>query len=272
MIPKIIHYCWFGGKPMPENDAAYVEGWKRILSNYQFILWNEQNFDINTVLFTQQVANVKKWGFIVDYIRAWAVFHYGGIYLDTDVELLKPLDDLLVDNRCFGGFENERFVNPGSIFAGEKGCCIAKEIMNFYSTYNFIQNDGKLNLTPSPKILTEILLKHGFVQNGTYQILTEGIFTAYPIDYFCPLSFKTGQLKITENTYSIHHYDGTWLSKIEKKYITIRYKIFKQFGDNQFSKRLISFIYIIKRIETEGIFLTIKYYYRRLFKNHGYYP
>lgn len=218
MIPKIIHYCWFGGNPMPEDQEAYVESWKKLLPEYKFKLWNESNFDVNTVPFTQQVAQAKKWGFIVDYVRAYAVYNYGGIYLDTDVELLKPLDDLLENNKCFGGFEAafsfKYYINPGSIFAGEKECIIAKEVMDFYSNYNFRRKDGTLNLTPSPIILSNILNKYGLKLDNTYQEL--GVFTAYPLDYFCPMEFGTRKITLTENSYSIHHYALSWSTSLSK--------------------------------------------------------
>jgi mannosyltransferase OCH1-like enzyme len=217
MIPKIIHYCWFGGNPMPKNERAYVEGWKKLLPDYEFILWDENNFDINTVPFTQQVADAKKWGFIVDYVRAYAVYNYGGIYLDTDVELLKPLDDLLETNICFGGFENESLgkynIAPGLIFAGEKGCIIAKDIMDFYCVYNFKKEDGTLDLTPSPVILYEILKEYGLKQDNTYQEL--GVFTAYPSDYFCPMS-ESRRITLTKNTYTVHHCAASWYTPWQK--------------------------------------------------------
>ena len=144
---------------MPKDQEAYVEGWKKLLPDYEFKLWNESNFDVNIVPFTQQVAEARKWGFIVDYVRAYVVYNYGGIYLDTDVELIKPLDDLLQNNVCFGGFENEILgkynIAPGLIFAGEKGSIVAKDIMDFYSNHNFIKKDGTLDYTTSPKILFE---------------------------------------------------------------------------------------------------------------------
>jgi mannosyltransferase OCH1-like enzyme len=198
---------------MPETDSSYVSGWKQLLPNYKFILWNEDNFDINDTLFTKQVAGAKKYGFIVDYIRAWAVYNFGGIYLDTDVELIKPIDNLLNNNICFAGFEDLKYINPGSIFAGEKRSVIAKEIIDFYSKHRFIKEDGSYDLTPSPRILTNILLKYGLKQNGTYHMLRDGVFTAYPVEYFCPLDYKTGILTVTNDTYSIHHYAGSWLSK-----------------------------------------------------------
>jgi mannosyltransferase OCH1-like enzyme len=252
---------------MPENDVVYVEGWKRLLPDYIFMLWNEQNFDINSVPFTRQVASVKKWGFIVDYIRAWAIFHYGGVYLDTDVEILKPLDFLLINNTSFGGFENKKYIAPGLIFAGEKGCSVAQDIMNFYSTYDFIQENGTLKLTPSPKIFTNILLKYGLIQNDTYQILSNGIFTAYPAEYFCPMSFKTGLVNITENTYSIHHYDASWHSNTEKKYTKIIHIITTALGENILSKVIILFIYFVMRVEEHGLPSAIRWYYNYVIKH-----
>jgi mannosyltransferase OCH1-like enzyme len=262
MIPKIIHYCWFGGKPIPENDAAYIVGWKRILPEYQFMFWNETTFDVNTVRFTKQVASVKKWGFIVDYIRAYVVYTYGGIYLDTDVELLRPLDNLLIDNICFSGFENKRNINPGSIFAGEKRCAIAKEVMDFYAAYSFIQENGELNLTDSPQIFTKILLKYGLKQNNTYQEL--GIFTAYPAEYFCPKSYRTGKTQITSKTYSIHHFDASWLSYTDKKYLEMQYKLYSLLGDNILVKALIRLLYVFKRIKQEGIKNALLYYIQKI--------
>jgi len=214
MIPKIIHYCWFGGAPLPAKEKRCIESWKKNCPDYELMLWNESNFDVNIVPFTAQVAKVKKWGFIVDYIRAYVVYNYGGIYLDTDVELLKPFDDNMLQNTCFSGFENEKFVNPGNIFAGEKGCVIAKEIMDFYTSYNFINADGEINLTASPTIFTDILLKFGLIQNNSYQNF--GIFTVYPTEYFCPKDYDTHFITITDNTYSIHHGAASWVDNKRK--------------------------------------------------------
>ena len=257
MIPKIIHYCWFGGNPLPELAQKCITSWKKYCPDYELVLWNEANFDINTVHFTAQVAEMKKWGFIVDYIRAHVVYHYGGIYLDTDVELLKSLDDDILQNVCFAGFENGECINPGSIFAGEKGCEIAKELTDFYATYHFIKENGELNLTPSPVIFTKILSKYGLRQNNTYQKL--GVFTSYPTEYFCPLSYKTGIANITKNTYSIHHYVGSWLSEEDIQAGELRKRIYSIFGDSIFSKIITFFWGIIRKTNTHGLFFTIQY-------------
>jgi mannosyltransferase OCH1-like enzyme len=259
MIPRIIHYCWFGDNQLPELDQKCIASWKKYLPEYNIMLWNEVNFDINIVPFTVQVAKVRRWGFIVDYIRAFAVYNYGGIYLDTDVELLKPFDDDLLNNKCFSGFENMININPGNIFAGEKGCEIAKELMEFYASYNFIKENGELNLTPSPVIFTNILLKYGLKKNGSYQNID--IFTAYPTEYFCPKCFYTGLINITKNTYSIHHFNSSWFSEEEKIYKEERCKIYKTFGSNIFSRIIILCSLFILRIKNKGLIYAIKWYY-----------
>jgi mannosyltransferase OCH1-like enzyme len=256
MIPKIIHYCWFGDNPLPELAQKCISSWKKYCPDYELILWNETNFDVNIVPFTSQVAKVKKWGFIVDYIRAFVVYYYGGIYLDTDVELLKSFDNDMLKNKCFSGFENNKNIAPGLVFAGEKGCTIAKELMDFYTSYNFIKEDGELNLTPSPKIFTDILLKYGLIQNNTYQELD--IFTAYPTDYFCPFSLKAYTLNITSNTYAIHHYEASWISKNEKKWKKIRIKCIKIFGYRLGSLLAFCYFFIICVISFDiKLFLNI---------------
>jgi hypothetical protein len=237
LIPKIIHYCWFGENKMPEDEARYVEGWKSKLIDYEFKLWNENNFDVDAVKFTKHAARAKKWGFITDYVRAYAVYHYGGIYLDTDVEVIKPFDDLLKTNICFCGFEDESYINPGLVFAGERGCSIVKELMDAYSNFNIINKNGSLNLIPIPKIFTDILLKYGLQQNNSHQNI--GRITVYPTEYFCPKSFKTGILNVTGNTYSIHHFKGSWVSEDAMKENRKRWNIFAQYGNTELSNQLI---------------------------------
>jgi hypothetical protein len=225
MIPKIIHYCWFGNSLMPEEQFEYIQNWKKLMPKYEYKLWNESNFDINSSIFTQEVAKAKKWGYIVDYVRAYVVYNYGGIYLDTDVELLKPLDNLL-ENKCFSGFRrelnNEYYIAPGLIFGGEKRCLISKELLHFYSNTSFIDKQGN-EIDASPIIFTNLIKKHGLKQNNIKQELD--CFTAYPSEYFDPLPLD-GILNITENTYSIHHNAASWFSWKQKlKHKILKYKM-----------------------------------------------
>lgn len=220
---------------MPDDEADYVEGWKKILKGYEFILWNEKNFDVHSTVFTEQIAKTQKWGFIVDFVRAYVIYNYGGVYLDSDVEVIKPFDDLLKTNICFSGFEDEDYVAP-VIFAGEKNCVIAKEVMDFYSNFRFVNSKRSSDMITGPVSFTNLLLKYGLQRNNTYQNLK--YITVYPTEYFCPKSFKTGLINTTDNTYSIHHYKGGWLSGVDKRKIDERWKIFAEYGDNELSNKL----------------------------------
>ena len=231
-IPKTIHYCWFGNTPLSELAQKCITSWKKYCPNYELVLWNEANFDINTVPFTAQAARTKKWAFVTDYIRAYVIYHYGGIYLDTDVEILKPFSNDILDNTCISGFEDNKLVNPGNIFAGEKGCLIAKELLDFYSSHIFIDKNGNLNLVPIPKIFTNILLKYGLKQNNSYQKL--GLITLYSTEYFCPKNFHTGILSITNNTYSIHHFEGSWVPEDKNKITQDRWDFFEKYGNDEY--------------------------------------
>jgi hypothetical protein len=240
---------------MPLAETRFVNGWKEKLPDYQFFLWNEDNFDVNTSKFTRLAADAEKWGFIPDYLRAYAIYNFGGIFLDVDIEVLKPFDNLL-DNICFAGFEDETHINPGSIFAGEKGCAVAREIMNFYSNHNFINRDGKLNLTTSPIVLSKILEKYGVVLDNSYQEL--GCFTVYPTEYFCPKSFITGLSNITNNTYSIHHFSGSWLSDETKQNVKFRWYFYGKIGHDK---------YLVDLYESYAEYIEDSSIYNRSLKN-----
>ena len=216
MIPKKIHFCWLGGNKKPRFLKKYIRSWKKYCPDYEIFEWNESNLDISSFpLYTRQAYEQKKWAFVTDYIRLWIVYNYGGVYLDTDVELIRPIDDLL-KKPSFFGFEDSSFVATGLMFGGEKGNPIIKELMDDYLDRRFIKEDGSLDIAPSPAVNTPIFEKHGIIRNNTYQEI-HGLAAVYPTEYFCPLGYYTGELKITENTYSIHHYKGTWQSKAETK-------------------------------------------------------
>jgi mannosyltransferase OCH1-like enzyme len=251
MIPKIIHYCWFGNSEIPPDEASYIEGWKRKLPDYEFRLWNESNFDVNSTEFTRQTARVKKWAFVSDYAHVHAIYHYGGISLDTDVEVIKPLDDLLERNACFSGFEDGIHVAPGLIFGGEKGCVIAKKLMDIYSNFKILNKDGSLNLISSPEILTAMLLKYGLRQDNSYQHL--GDMTVYPMEFFCPKSFKTGLLNITDNTYSIHHFKASWVSNEDVEKIKKKWDVFAKYGENELTILLTDLMDENENLKTNNI-------------------
>lgn len=217
MIPKIIHYCWFGRSPKPENVLKCINSWKKYCPDYQLIEWNEDNFNVSECPnYVVDAYNNKKWAFATDYIRLKVVFEHGGIYFDTDVELLKKIDKLLMYNAFFG-FEDSKYINTGLGFGAVKGLNVLKKMMDAYESLAFILDNGSLNQETCPVINTKILLQHGLVQNGKKQILNENI-VILPSIYMCPINYETGIMKKSCKTISIHWFDATWMSKEDRNY------------------------------------------------------
>lgn len=220
-IPKLIHYCWFGGSPLPEEYKRYIETWKTICPDYKIIRWDESNFDVNICQYTKMAYEQKKYAFVSDYARFFIMYNYGGIYLDTDVELIKNLDDLL--DMSFMGFEDGKNVASGLIVGGIPNETLFKEIVDFYNDFR----DFNTRITVV-NIVTDLLLKYNLVQNDSMQIIKN--VKIYPTDYFNPLGPNFNDLKITNNTFSIHHYNASWKSKEEKKLHDFRIKYGRKKG------------------------------------------
>ncbi|MHA8066466.1 glycosyltransferase family 32 protein [Aquirufa sp. ROCK2-A2] len=212
-IPKIIHYCWLGGKPLSPLGKKCLASWKKYLPDYQIIRWDESNLDVNGIPFTAQAYQVKKYAFVSDYLRCKVLYEHGGIYMDTDVEVLRNLDTFL-DKEAFSCFEDYNFVNPGSILGSVKGNIHLIDLMHMYENLQFINTDATLNLKTAPQYLTELLIQRGLEIKDEYQEING--FTIYPREYFCPKSWVTKELNITLNTYTIHHFEGSWVSKFQK--------------------------------------------------------
>jgi mannosyltransferase OCH1-like enzyme len=210
MIEKTIHYCWFGGKPLPKLALRCIDSWEKNLEGYQIKRWDESNFDVNKIPYTREAAMAGKWAFVSDYVRFHVLFNEGGIYVDCDVEVIKPFDDILLKNTMFGGFENDTFVAPGLILGSVKGTTLFNEVLEKYSKRHFVINN-KMDETTVPSFFTEILLNYGLVQNGKFQKVND--FVVYPKFYFAPIDEITMKLNISEETFTIHHYAGSWLSK-----------------------------------------------------------
>lgn len=217
MIPKTIHYCWFGRKPLPALAIKCIESWKKYLPDYAIKEWNEDNFNVDIIPYTQEAYNVKKYAYVSDYARFKVLHDEGGIYLDVDVEVLKPLDSLLT-NKAFAGFETDSMVNPGLILGAEKEDKLIKDILNRYNNKSFILSDGSFNYETVVVHMTNILVEKGLLLNGKLQTISG--LTIYPSDYFSPKSFETDKINITKNTYTIHHYAASWVPRymqLEKK-------------------------------------------------------
>ncbi|WP_113639374.1 glycosyltransferase family 32 protein [Nubsella zeaxanthinifaciens] len=212
MIPKILHYCWFGNGEMPELALKCLESWRKYLPDYEIMVWNESNFDVNMYRFASEAYKEKKYAFVADVCRLYALKNMGGIYLDTDVEFLKPLDEKVLQQNAFTGFEDNLLLSS-AIMGSEKNGKWINDLLPYYDNRSFYLKDGTHDINPNTEIITEFMKTRKNVQiNNTFQEL-EGYCTIFPSDYFCPKSWKTLKIKQTPNTYCIHHFAGSWLHK-----------------------------------------------------------
>ena len=212
MIPKRIHYCWFGRNPLPESAQKCIISWRKFFPDYEIKEWNEDNFDVNEIPYTEQAYRVGKYAFVSDYARFKILYEHGGIYFDTDVEVIKSFDEILSEGAFMGCELNTpqySAVNPGLGLGAQPGLKLYSEILNKYSTLSFYNKDGTYNLTTIVKHTTDILILHGLTTTDEIQTIEN--IRIYPKEYFNPLNDNTGQLEITPNTHSIHWYSKTWL-------------------------------------------------------------
>ena len=223
MIPKKIHYCWFGRGEKPKLAKKCIASWKKYCPDYEIIEWNEDNFDINTNEYTKWCYENKKYAFLSDYVRLLVVYQNGGIYFDTDVELIRN-PDFLLENQAFFGFESNEYVNTGVGFGAETENIALNEMINEYS----LLLDGKHGVIGCPKLNTEALVKLGLKRDGSYQEFSWG--TVYPKEYFNPYESTTGLLNKTENTVSIHWYMGSCLTTRQKIRSVISKPLHRIFG------------------------------------------
>lgn len=213
MIPKIIHYCWFGGGEMSPLEKKCMESWRTRLPGFEIKEWNETNFDVNSVQFTREAYARKKWAFVSDYVRLYALKQDGGIYLDTDVEVLKTLDEFL-DLSAFVGYETTDYCQTGLI-ASEKSGLLVEDFLKAYENKPFVLSDGRLNTIANVDYLTKIVNAHNIKLDGRAKDIP-GYLRIYPKDFFCPKRHEDGKIILTENSYTIHHFAGSWLTKREK--------------------------------------------------------
>lgn len=226
-IPKVIHYCWFGGKPLPPLAEKCIASWRKFLPDYEIKRWDESNFDVNIIPYTAQAYEAKKYAFVSDYARFWILYKYGGLYFDTDVEVIKPMDDMIAAGPFMGcenpyhdgATPNELCVAPGLGLGVTSGLDLYKEIIDLYSSLHFKRNDGSLDKTTVVSYITTLLCNHGLISSPKIQHV-DGVLI-YPVDYLCPLDYKSGKMRITQNTVSIHHYTASWHTKKDtvKSYI-----------------------------------------------------
>ena len=214
MIPKIIHYCWFGKNPLPPLALKCISSWKKFFPDYEIKQWNEDNFDIGSVAYVSEAYNMKKYAFVSDYVRFYVLCQYGGIYFDTDVEVVKNMDDIL-ERGAFMGCEKDSTsfsypsVAPGLGLGAEPHMPFYEKILKYYESRHFCDSNG----SPLPgnvvSYTTELLIADGLKKKNEIQNVS-GI-TVYPKDFFCPMDYVTGKIEFTENTRSIHLYSASWL-------------------------------------------------------------
>lgn len=230
MIPKVIHYCWFGRGEKPKLAQKCIASWKKFCPDYEIIEWNEENFDVNMNGYTQMCYEQKKFAFLSDYARLVIVAREGGIYFDTDVEVIKSFDSLLSDSAFFG-FENNEYVASGLGFGSEAEHPVIQAMLDSYKP----MLDGKHGVKGCPRLNTEALENLGLQRNGKKQRIAGA--TIYPSEWFNPYDDPTGRLNKTDNTYSIHWYAKSWLSKRTVLRSKLTKPIHRIFGVNFFRSR-----------------------------------
>lgn len=209
MIPKTIHYIWLGGAPLPELVEKCIASWQKLCPDYEIKKWDESNLNLDLYPYVRQAYDAKKYAFASDVLRYQIIWENGGIYLDVDVELIKPLDEILA-NELFMGFESKEYINPGLIIGAEPKNAHIEKLLAMYENENFVLANGQQNLTTICARTTEYLTKLGLKpDNGEIQKIDN--ITIYPTDYFCPLNYQKRKLKKTERTYAIHWYLGSWV-------------------------------------------------------------
>ena len=256
MIPKVIHYCWFGRGKLPETAVKCIESWRKYCPDYEIKEWNEDNFSISDHEYAKRAYEEKKYAFVSDYARYYILEENGGIYMDVDVELVKGLDQFM-QYELFFGRQDDGNINPGLIMGGEAHNWFLKKALDFYNNIDFDINNLNYNIV---KITTDILCEIGFgLTDQTEEFKNIKVFSS---KYFCPISYLTGELIMSDETVSIHHFDGSWLTDKEKERHEDLNKKIKRFG-----KKLGIGIWVIQySVVDNGIVETIKRMMRKMIK------
>lgn len=218
MIPKTIHYVWFGGAPLSPEATRCIASWRKYCPDYEIVRWDEKNFDISCNLYVKEAYEKRRWAFVSDYVRLHALVTHGGIYMDTDVELLKPLD-LLLGNHAFSGFESDSAICT-CVLGCEKGFPLFRSFQSDYEKRSFVLPDGTQDLTTNVARLTWLLENRGLRKDGSFQLI-DGL-ALYPSFWFSPKNHDTGELDLRAETVAIHHFDGSWIDEAEKEILSKR--------------------------------------------------
>lgn len=243
MIPKVIHYCWFGHNPLPELARRCIATWKKFFPDYVIKEWNEDNFDVGMIPYIRDAYQEEKFAFVSDYARYWILYQYGGLYFDTDVEVIRPMDDI-VGKGPFMGIEvpgkGNQYpqVAPGLGLGAEPGMAFYKDMLDYYADLQFYREDGSMNLVTIVQYNTKVLISFGLQKTDDIQEVAG--MSIYPVDYFNPMDSLSRRLTITDNTRSIHRYAASWTGKSHLR------KVFSRIVHRLFGKRLILIRSLIK--------------------------
>lgn len=218
MIPKKIHYCWFGNNPKSKLIEKCIASWRKYLPDWEIIEWNEQTYDVNKNEYISEAYRQKKWAFVVDYARFDILNQQGGIFFDTDVEMLRKIPTDLLNHSAFTGFESDKTINPGLVFAAEAKHPMLQEIMSVYEKKKFGEKiDGRIENIVD--IVTGIMDKNGLHKDNSFQII--GGIAVYPKEYFCCFNHEIQDFEICEETISVHHYAASWSPWYRRTYFRI---------------------------------------------------
>lgn len=232
MIPKVIHYCWFGGKEKPKSVQRCIASWRKYCPDYEIKEWSEDNFDVNMMPYTRDAYQAGKYAFVSDVARFWVLYHEGGVYFDTDVEVIKPIDGL-IERGAFMGWEKPDalgniHVAPGLGLAAPKDFPLYKEVLDGFDALSYYLEDGQWNPYTMIPLVTDLLLQKGLKLDGKLQNVDVDVsvsVTIYPADYLCPMDSLTGKIELTNNTHTIHHYSMSWLPKITQWRVRVMRRI-----------------------------------------------
>lgn len=239
MIPKTIHYCWFGKGPLPKKAKKCIESWKIFFPNYEIKEWNEDNFNVYLNDYVREAYDCKRYAFVSDYARFWILYNYGGLYFDTDVKVIKPMDDI-IERGAFMGFETPiakdipLYVNPGLGMACERYSPLVKDFINLYNNLHFVNSDGDHNLVTVVQLIYKTLIDNGLTATTKIQKIKD--FYIYPKEYFNPYDHLDKKIRLTDNTRSIHYFAASWKNSKEK---------FMAFIEREFGAGCVKLIHLI---------------------------
>lgn len=271
-IPPVIHYCWFGGKPLPEQAIKCIESWKKFCPGYEIKRWDESNYDVNACAYTKEAYEAGKWAFVSDYARFDILYQHGGIYFDTDVEMIAPIEDILAQG-AFLGIEQgggPLMVAPGLGMAAPAGSPVYGQMLSDYRDRHFLNPDGTYNQKTVVLYMTEILREYGLQDTEAVQCVA-GIYI-YPWDYFCPVEYRSGKMTLTANTRTIHHYSASWLTEAERSAHRFAARAADLLGE-KWGRRLGN-VYSLprrigKKVRQKGLWGTVRFAFQKTMGRNG---